>query len=377
MKKLRIAVVTESFLPSTNGVTNSVVRIVESLWQQGHEVLIIAPTAQGNSYMGFPVIRTTRLYFKSFPVALPLLNLTSILRGFNPDLVHVAAPFVLGRQALAVANRLGIPSVAIYQTDVAGYTARYGLSFLRPWVDKLVGHIHKLANLNLAPTSATRDYLRSLGVPNVEVWARGVDLAQYSPELKKSAQAIKIKQDFGDPTDVVIGFVGRLAPEKQVNRFTELFDLPGIKFLIVGDGPERTKLEDQFKPVSAKFMGELEGSDLAHAYAAMDIFLHCGTEETFGQTIQEAQASGLAVVAPDRGGPTHLIVSSVNGYLVDPDQPDAYRNKIVRLLKDVDLRVGMGEIARSSVLGKSWAANNQILLKHYYRVIRRTLTKAA
>jgi phosphatidylinositol alpha 1,6-mannosyltransferase len=354
-----------------------VVRVIESLWQQGHEVLIISPTAQGSTFMGFPVIRTTRFYFREFPVALPLINLTSLLRGFKPDIVHVAAPFALGRQALAVAKRLGVPSVAIYQTDVAGYASRYGLSFLRPWVDRLVAHIHNFASLNLAPTQETKLYLEGLGVKNVSIWARGVDVDRFHPELKEHDEAQKLRASFGDPDQLVVGFVGRLAPEKQVSRFQEFFDIPNVKFLIVGDGPERATLEKLFSGQSAKFTGELKGDDLAISYAAMDVFVHCGTEETFGQTIQEAQASGLPVIAPDRGGPRHLIDSSVNGFLVDPDGEFAYRNKLLRLQKDTDLRQGMGEIGRSSVLGKSWAANNARLVEHYFLAIKQSLTKAA
>lgn len=363
--KLRVAIVTESFLPSINGVTNSVVRVLESLKAEGHDALIITPTAPAPEFMGFPVIRTNRLHFKQFPVAMPLLNLTSILRGFNPHVVHAAAPFALGRQAIKVSRRLGIPTVAIYQTDIAGYTHRYGIPYLRPIVDRLVAGIHRSATINLAPTQESVDYLRRLAAPEASIWGRGVDLETYNPERKTLPETLKLRERVAPEGGLVVGFVGRLAAEKQVERFAELFDIPGISFLIVGDGPERGRLEDLFAEQPAHFTGKLSGKALANAYAAMDIFVHCGTEETFGQAIQEALASGVPVIAPDRGGPKFLVDSSVTGFLVDPEKENAYRDRVLRLVLDSDLRAGMAESARRSVSGKSWAENNRLLIEHY------------
>lgn len=363
--KLRVAIVTESFLPSINGVTNSVVRVLESLKADGHEALIITPTAPAAEFMGFPVIRTNRLYFKQFPVAMPLLNLTSILRGFKPDVVHAAAPFALGRQAIKVSRRLGIPTVAVYQTDIAGYSHRYGIAFLRPLIDRLVSSIHRSATINLGPTQESVEYLRKLSVPQAQVWGRGVDLETYNPERSELAETIKLRRKVAPEGGLIVGFVGRLAAEKQVERFAELFDIPGISFLIVGDGPERANLEELFADQPAHFTGKLSGKSLANAYAAMDVFVHCGTEETFGQTVQEALASGIPVIAPDRGGPKFLVDSSVTGFLVDPEKENAYRDRVLRLVLDEQLRIGMGESARKSVIGKSWAENNRILINHY------------
>jgi phosphatidylinositol alpha 1,6-mannosyltransferase len=169
---------------------------------------------------------------------------------------------------------------------------------------------------------------------------------------------------------LIIGFVGRLATEKQVDRFAELFGIPNTSFLIVGDGPEMANLQKLFAYQHVEFTGKLTGPELANAYAAMDIFVHCGTEETFGQTIQEAQASGLPVVAPDRGGPRFIIDSGKNGFLVNPDVPNAYRDQVIELVESEELRTSIGEAAREAVTGKSWQANNAQLFEHYRAAIR-------
>jgi phosphatidylinositol alpha 1,6-mannosyltransferase len=101
----------------------------------------------------------------------------------------------------------------------------------------------------------------------------------------------------------------------------------------------------------------------------LDVFVHFGAEETFGQTIQEAQASGVPVVAPASGGPLFLIEPGVNGYLGEPHRPQTFRPFVEKLLADGHLRARMAEDSRRSVRLKSWNANNAILLDHYDRVV--------
>ena len=367
---LRVAVVTESFLPSLNGVTNSVVRVLESLKADGHEAIVLAPTSNSDDFLGFKVIQISRFYIKQFAVALPHLRLEKILREFNPDVIHVAAPFAFGRQAISVAHRMGVPAIAIYQTDIAGYTQRYGIPLLRPLIDRVIGAIHRRATVNLAPTAEGAEYLRKIGAKGVAVWGRGVDLEAYNPLKRSLVAETGYRKRLGAHEHIIIGFVGRLAAEKQVERFAEIFGIPNVSFLIVGDGPERQKLEDLFRYQKVEFTGRLDGPELANAYASMDIFLHCGTEETFGQTIQEAQASGLAVIAPARGGPRFIIQSGKNGILVNPDIENSYREAVLELIEKPEMREQIGMNARDSVAGKSWTANNAQLFEHYRHAIQ-------
>ena len=368
MKK-RVVLVTESFLPSLNGVTNSVLRVLDTLAEQGHEALIIAPTSPVNEYKGFKVIRTKHFHFKQFPVALPLMAMRRIFREFQPDVVHVAAPFALGRQALRVARKLDVPAIAIYQTDVSGYLQRYNLELLKPAVDEFVASIHRQASITLAPTFESAANLTELRAGKVAVWGRGVDLAAFNPARKNTLAVEAFRSRYAKPGNLLVGFVGRLAAEKQVERLAELFGVQGVDFLIVGDGPERANLEQMFKGRPVSFAGRLEGEDLANAYAALDVFVHFGTEETFGQTIQEAQASQLPVIAPARGGPIHLIEDGVTGFLVNPDEARPYRRRLLELIGDDVLRRKIAKNARESVLGRTWQRNNAKLLEHYAEAI--------
>lgn len=368
MKK-RVVIVTESFLPSLNGVTNSVLRVLDSLYELGHEALVIAPTSPVDDYLGFKVIKTKHFHFKQFPVALPLMAMRRIFREFKPDVIHVAAPFALGRQALRVARKLGIPGVAIYQTDISGYLQRYNLELLKPVVDQFVSSIHRQASITLAPTPESAANLTALNAGKVEVWGRGIDLKAYDPARKQTLEVEALRAKYVKPGNLLVGFVGRLAAEKQVERMAELFGIQGVDFLIVGDGPERAMLEQRFAGRPVSFAGRLEGEALANAYAALDIFVHFGTEETFGQTIQEAQASQLPVVAPARGGPIHLIEDGVTGFLVNPDQARPYRERVLQLIEDPKLRKRIAHQARASVLDRTWQRNNDKLFEHYAAVM--------
>jgi phosphatidylinositol alpha 1,6-mannosyltransferase len=362
----RVAVVTESFLPQVNGVTGSVLRVLETLKQKEIQSLVIAPTAPAQLHLGFPVREMPSMQVLDFPVAVPNPAVSRILNDFQPDVVHVAAPFLLGAQALSWANRVGVPSVAVYQTDVAGYLDRYNLKVAKPLMEKLTLTIHQLATMNLAPTKQTANYLAALGIGNVAIWGRGVDRDLFDPRLKADPETLALRRQFAADEEVLIGFVGRLAQEKQVHRMAELFGLPGTRFVVVGDGPQRSKLEEQFKGKPVIFTGALSGLDLARHYAALDVFTHFGTEETFGQTIQEAKSMGLAVVAPDAGGPTELIEHGRTGLLVDPAIEGGYRRAVETLLSS-ERRAKLGVAAAESVATKSWAANNAQLLGYYQR----------
>ena len=365
---LRVAIVTESFLPALNGVTNSVLRVIESLESAGHEAMLISPTYAERYYGNVECFRAPALPFKQFAVGLPNIYLTSTLAQFQPDVVHVASPFWLGGQAIAAAARLRVPSVAVYQTDVSGYLARYNMQFARAAVDRMIAAIHAPATITLAPTPASASYLTKLGVKNVEVWGRGVDLELFHPDRRLTPEVSAMRQMIaGDKR--VVGFIGRLAAEKQVNQFEALVDLPNTHFVIVGDGPERANLEARFAGKPVTFLGSLLGDDLANAYAMLDVFVHFGAEETFGQTIQEAQASGVPVVAPASGGPLFLIQPGVNGFLGEPHRPHTFRPFVENLLDDTPLRARIAEASRRSVRLKSWHANNPVLLDHYDRVV--------
>jgi len=367
---MRVAVVSESFLPTVNGVTTSVLRVLDHLAEHGHEAIVICPDAGAPAeYAGFRIHQVPSFAYRQFPVGLPSPQVQRILAGFGPDVLHAASPFFLGAQAIAAANRLGVPSVAVYQTDVAGFARRNGLGATSAIAWKYVRWVHEGADLTLAPSAASTHDLRSAGVSRIARWGRGVDLERYHPNKRRTPAAVALRERLSPDGETVVGYVGRVAPEKQVERLRSLRGLNGLSVAIVGDGPSRDQVARDLRGITVHWLGRLGGEDLAAAYAAFDVFAHTGSEETFGQTIQEAHASGLPVVAPRAGGPIDLVEHGVDGLLFRPSDDRTLRAAVSMLVRDGALRLRMGEAGRRAVLGRGWDVVCGELTGHYERVI--------
>jgi phosphatidylinositol alpha 1,6-mannosyltransferase len=363
-----VCIVAESFLPSVNGVTNSVVRIVEQLSAAGHLCLVVAPGPGTDTLEGAEVVRVPSFELPRYGdlrVGLPTARVTQIIKRFRPDVMHLAAPALLGAAAAVAAKRLGIPTVAVYQTDLAGFASRHHLGLARGPIWNWVSWVHRRADLTLAPSTAAMWALRRHGVEEVALWGRGVDLDRFSPRHRDPA--IRKALSSGDPGDVLVGYVGRLAPEKQVGRLSAVSRLPGARMIIVGDGPDRATLERQLP--DAVFLGLCHGAELGAIYAALDIFVHTGLDETFCQSVQEALASGVPVVAPASGGPIDLVHHGRNGFLWNPAAPESLVGAVSDLIASPVLRTRLGIAARSSVLSRPWSALARELVEHYRSVM--------
>jgi phosphatidylinositol alpha 1,6-mannosyltransferase len=370
---MRVLVVSESFLPTVNGVTNSVCKVLDHLALRGHEAHVMVPDCGAPaSYAGFDVEQIVSVPYRQFPVGLPGLHVQRIIERFAPDVIHVASPFLLGAEAIAAGRRLGIPTVAIFQTDVAGYARRNHLAALEALAWRIVRRIHRHATVTLVPSSATMADLRMAGLRHLGRWGRGVDLDSYHPRNRQLPATKSLRTELSPAGEVVVGYVGRIAPEKQVERMSALRGMPGIRLAIVGDGPGMPLLRRKLAGMPVSYLGELHGIDLAVAYASFDVFLHTGEEETFGQTVQEAHASGLPVVAPRAGGPIDLVADGRNGFLYPPGDSAGLRSTIELLARDPALRRRMGEAGRRGVLGRDWTTVCDELLVRYRKVIRTT-----
>jgi phosphatidylinositol alpha 1,6-mannosyltransferase len=366
---MRVAVVSESFLPTVSGVTTSVCKVLDHLAGAGHDAMVIAPAGAPSSYAGFAVHTVPAIAYRQFPVGLPSLAVHRLLSDFRPDVLHAASPFLLGAQGIAAANRLDVPSVAIFQTDVAGYASRNHLGQATAWAWRYVKWVHDGADLNLVPSCASMTDLQRVGVRRLARWARGVDLVGYHPNLKSDPAVAALRARVAPQSEVIVGYVGRIAPEKQVERFRALRGVPGIRLVLVGEGPSEPLVRASLDGMPVTWLGRLSGADLAIAYASFDIFLHAGTEETFGQTIQEAHAAGLPVVAPASGGPIDLVQHGENGYLFAPDNERDLKRCVLALVADPALRRRMGEAGRRGVLGRSWENVCGTLLEYYEQAI--------
>ena len=366
--------VAESFLPHMNGVTHSILQVLRHLRSRGDEVVVIAPSS---SWMedqapaeveGFPVHRLPSIPLQGYTnvrvAAGTVSRVRRILAGFAPDVVHIASPFVLGWRAVQAANALGLPTVCIYQTEVPNYAARYGFPWLEDVLWQHVERIHDLATLTVAPSTFCMDQLRERGVQRVHLWRRGVDTARFHPSKRDMA----VRAQLAPHGERLIGFVGRLASEKQVEDLAVLNELPGTRLVIVGSGPLKDSLRRRLP--DAHFAGFQGGEDLARHVASFDLFVHPGESETFCQTIQEAMASGVPVVAVGRGGPLDLVDASRTGWLYGPGDLGELRERVKDLVYDDIKRRAFAEAAFQTVQGRTWPVLCEQLVGYYERAIR-------
>lgn len=372
--KLRVAIVAESFLPQVNGVTNSVLRILDFLRKNNHEAIILAPDSNGSplEYAGFEVMPIPAINIKGLiPLALPQQLAKAKLIEFNPDVIHLASPALLGNYIAKFAQRSKIPTLSVYQTDLAGFANNYGLQIANNSLSKFVARVHSNTDRTLAPSSSACEYLTNLGVPEVKLWQRGVDSERYRPENRSMELRSELLGSRPDRT--LIGYVGRLAHEKRLEDLIDLDNQDDVQLVIVGDGPIRNRLERKLP--NAIFTGFKSGDELARIYASLDIFIHTGQHETFCQSIQEALASGVPVIAPDLGGPIDLVQDGVTGYLINTGNHKEIR-RVVKLLQSSDPKM-LRKLTRESVVQRTWNAINRELINHYVDLIRVNAPKRA
>jgi phosphatidylinositol alpha 1,6-mannosyltransferase len=366
---MRVAIITESFPPDVNGVANTVLRVAQQLVSKGHHPLVIAPRPpRGTRQVGpfpYPVVRVRAVPlpgYPSFRLGLPSRRVRAALAEHKTDVVHLASPVFLGAFGAFAGRKY--PKVAIYQTDLPAYARAYrlgraGEATAWNWLRR----IHNSAGRTLAPSTVTATSLLAHGMTNVWLWGRGVDTERFDP-AKRSDQ---LRKELAPKNEMVAGYVGRLATEKRVEHLAGVAELPGVRLVIVGAGPAEAALREQIP--GAVFLGERRGEELAVLYASMDVFVHSGPYETFGQTLQEAAASGLPVIAPAAGGPLDLVDDGVTGYLVPPGQPAAFTDAVTRLSADPSARAAFGSAGRRKVLGRTWSALTDELLGHYAAVL--------
>ncbi|HWE91833.1 MAG TPA: glycosyltransferase family 1 protein [Pseudonocardiaceae bacterium] len=363
---MRIAVVTESFLPRINGVTNSVCRILEHFAARGHRAVVVTPGPGPEEYAGHEVISVPSVAlpgYKSFALGLPTARIEKLLRGFGPDVVHLASPIALGIAGASAARKMGLPSVAVFQTDIAGFARRYGFRGTDRAIWAWLRHVHRQADRTLVPSRATLRQLRERGIPRLEMWRRGVDSERFHPRHRN----VSLRRHLAPSGELIVGYIGRLSADKSVHSLACLADLPGVRLVIAGDGPAGDRLRAQIP--NAVFTGFLTGDDLSRMYASLDVFVHTGADETFCQAVQEAMASGVPVVAPAAGGPLDLVEPGRTGLLYPPESLAVLRDTVRQLCSDQPMRAEYGQRARAAVVRRTWPAVCDELLGHYVDVM--------
>jgi glycosyltransferase involved in cell wall biosynthesis len=361
---VRIALVTEVWLPSINGVVTRLAATVRELHHLGHEVLIIAPKGgdekfEGAAVRSVPTVSVPFIYGGK-PWGWPMPAVARWLREFQPDVVHVVNPIFLGIAGVTASEVLGLPLVASYHTDVPRYAAFYRLGWASRQLWWVVRTLHNRAQVNLATSGAAQRVLRAHGIRAPRLWGPGVDTELFHPRRRPGSRA---RLGVG-PDDVVALYVGRLGPEKGLHRLEPLAATPGVHLLVVGEGPGEEALRARLTGPSVTFTGPLHGSDLADAYASADVFVFPSTTETLGLVIFEAMATGVPIVAAETPASREVLSSCPASRLFPAECPELVPKLVEELLKSTDPSERVASL-RASVGPYTWPVATAGLLGHY------------
>ena len=373
---MKIALFTETFLPKVDGIVTRLTKTVQHLVAAGDEVLIFCPEGAPESYMGAQVVGVPAMPLPLYPelkLALPRPMVSDALDSFQPDLVHVVNPAVLGLGGIWLAKTKGYPLVASYHTHLPKYLEHYGLGMLEPVLWELLKAAHNQAQLNLCTSTAMVAELSEKGIQHTALWQRGVDTDLFRPELRSQAMRDRLLGGRSDTGQLLL-YIGRLSAEKQIERIRPVLDaLPDARLALVGDGPYRQQLETLFAGSAAHFVGYLAGDELASAYASADAFLFPSSTETLGLVLLEAMAAGCPVVGANRGGIPDIVSDGENGCLYDPEGPDGGAGSLtaatLRLLGDPSQRQQLRRNARQEAERWGWTGATEQLRSYYREVL--------
>jgi glycosyltransferase involved in cell wall biosynthesis len=377
---LKIAFFTETFLPKVDGIVTRLTRTVEQLGAAGDQVMVFCPEGAPSHFAGAEIVGVPALPLPLYPelkLALPRPAVSDALDQFQPDLVHVVNPAVLGLGGIWLAKTRELPLVASYHTHLPKYLEHYGMGMLEPLLWELLKAAHNQAQLNLCTSTAMVEELRERGIQHTALWQRGVDTELFRPDRARPELRQRLLGGQSD-SDALLLYVGRLSAEKQIERIRPVLDaMPQARLALVGDGPHRQQLEKVFAGSATTFVGYLGGEELAGAYASADAFLFPSSTETLGLVLLEAMAAGCPVVAARRGGIPDIVTDGLNGCLYEPDGMDdgasSFTAASQRLLGNLEQRNQLRLEARKEAERWGWAGATAQLRRYYQQVVRQEL----
>ena len=372
---LRVALFSGNYNYVRDGANQALNRLVGYLLRQGVQVRVYSPTVKEPAFpptgdlVSVPSFSIPGRSEYRFPLALPAA-VRRDLEQFNPNLVHVSSPDVVGHRAVTWARKRKTAVVASVHTRFDTYLAYYHLQALEPLARNIMRRFYHRCEVVLAPAESTAAILRAQRMNrDVWIWARGIDRDQFNPERRDMAwrRSIGISDD-----EMAIAFLGRVVMEKGLDVFADAihaFEQLGLKHrvMVIGEGPARPWFEQQLP--QAIFLGQQTGSDLSRALSSADVFLNPSTTETFGNVTLEAMACALPVIAAEASGTTSLVRADVTGTLVDGSEPEEFAAALADYARDPDLRRRHGEAGLAIARTMDWDSINSAVIRAYKHAI--------
>jgi glycosyltransferase involved in cell wall biosynthesis len=369
---MKIALFTETFLPKIDGIVTRLRYTIEHLQRQGDQVLVIAPDGGITEFQGAKVYGVSGFPLPLYPelkIALPRPAIGHVLKDFNPDIIHVVNPAVLGLSGIFYSLVLKIPLVASYHTHLPKYLQHYGLQGLEGLLWELLRIAHNQAALNLCTSTAMIKELSVRGIKRLYLWQRGVDTELFHPQHASWEMRSRLSQNH--PDHPLLLYVGRLSAEKEIEQIKAILEaIPEARLALVGDGPHRQVLKKHFADTNTHFVGYLTGYELAAAFASADAFIFPSRTETLGLVLLEAMAAGCPVVAARSGGIPDIVTDGINGYLFEAKEDFQEAIAVtINLLQQQQKRQIFRQNARREAENWGWATATQQLQNYYQKAM--------
>jgi phosphatidylinositol alpha 1,6-mannosyltransferase len=372
---LRVALFSGNYNYVRDGANQALNRLVGYLLRQGVKVRVYSPTVENPAFpptgdlVSIPAIPIPSREEYRLPVAVPP-RVKRDLHQFNPNVVHVSSPDIVGHRAVTWARRNKIAAVASVHTRFDTYLAYYHLQWLEPLARDIMRRFYHRCEVVMAPAESTAVILRAQRMNrDIAIWARGIDRDQFNPERRDMAwrRSLGIADD-----EMVIAFLGRVVMEKGLDVFADAihaFASGGLKHrvLVIGEGPARPWFQEQLP--DAIFTGEIIGNDLSRALASADLLLNPSVTEAFGNVTLEAMACALPVIAAEATGNTTLVRNAVTGTLVDGTEPEEFADALEAYALDPDLRRRHGEGGLAIARTMDWDSINSTVIRTYMHAI--------
>lgn len=375
--ELRVALFSGNYNYVRDGANQALNLLVGYLLSQGVKVRVYSPTIDNPPFEPTgDLVSVPSLPMpggrSEYHLATGIRKVLPDLEAFNPNLVHVSAPDILGHRAITWARKRGLPSVASLHTRFETYPQYYGIGFLTPLMIRALTRFYNRPDTVLTTGPMMTELLRSWGVTTpVSIWSRGINHKRFNPGMR----SLEWRRSLGIADDeVAIGFLGRLVLEKGLGVFADVvrrLEARGVKHrvLVIGEGPARDWFAERVP--DAVFTGFQSGQDLGRAVASMDVFFNPSITESFGNVTLEAMASGVAVVAAYATGPVGIVEPGVSGLLCDPNDLDSYADALEKFATDHDYRKATGAAGHRRGLDYQWDRINQAALDGYHDTIAR------
>ena len=371
---MRIAIISEVFLPRVDGVVGRTVQLIRELQQRGDEILVVCPAVPETRNSPVPMLEFPSFsccVYPDYHIGVADQRLIDGLKKFAPDVIHFLNPFAFGFQCADLLRRstLDFPCLFSFHTQYGEFVKQYpGLRPLSGLLWWIMRQYHNTADLNLTVSESMVADLSQRGFRRLGLWPPAVDTQRFSPNQKNSAMRTRLSGNHPDAPLLLT--VSRLAPEKNTGFLAEILDrIPDARLAIVGDGPDRASLERKFARHKVQFSGCLKATELAQAYASADLFVYASETETMGNVVMEAMASGLPVVAADACGVRSLVQHGHNGFLFPPKQAGAAAGFVRQLLTNPRLLETMSAQAVESMVMRSWQTATDVVRQSYQGIM--------